>query len=219
MVNTVEVYGRKKHVDIHREPFGNLKHAITITSLPPSFARYKNVWPTTIHNEGPKLVIGTLTLNALITSSIRVDCTVPPSVGPTSDITLGTADESRGTRIFLDKECVTLALDIMNKKSASIYPHDYANQLRQNPVAYIFSHIAHCVLMHGKDAQLKKSTVQKAWEDSSAKDKIQPILDLMAVEDAIPILGNMDLNRLLQPLAAALSSSICHANKSVLHAI
>ncbi|ORX45326.1 hypothetical protein DM01DRAFT_1272379, partial [Hesseltinella vesiculosa] len=80
VVNTVEVYGRKKHVDIHREPFGNLKHAITITSLPPSFARYKNVWPTTIHNEGPKLVIGTLTLNALITSSIRVDCIATPSV-------------------------------------------------------------------------------------------------------------------------------------------
>lgn len=35
IVNTIEVYGRKKIVDIHREPFGNKKYNTIPTSLPP----------------------------------------------------------------------------------------------------------------------------------------------------------------------------------------
>ncbi|KAI9025772.1 hypothetical protein CLU79DRAFT_854175 [Phycomyces nitens] len=36
MVNTIEVYDRKKIVDIHREPFGNKKHNAILASLPSS---------------------------------------------------------------------------------------------------------------------------------------------------------------------------------------
>ncbi|KAI9273171.1 hypothetical protein EDC94DRAFT_638534 [Helicostylum pulchrum] len=34
MVNTIEIYGRKKIVDNHREPFGNKKHQSIRTSIP-----------------------------------------------------------------------------------------------------------------------------------------------------------------------------------------
>ncbi|KAI9362817.1 hypothetical protein BD770DRAFT_466157 [Pilaira anomala] len=39
MINIIEVYGRKKIVDIHREPFGNKKHDAITTSLPHLHAR------------------------------------------------------------------------------------------------------------------------------------------------------------------------------------
>jgi hypothetical protein len=63
MVNTIEVYGRKKTVDIHRELFGNNKHNAIPTSLPPPCKnRYFDVWPTTLNSKyRPTLVIGTQT--------------------------------------------------------------------------------------------------------------------------------------------------------------
>jgi hypothetical protein len=63
-----------KNVDIHHEPFGNKKHNAIPTSLsPPHKTRYFDVWPTTLNiKDGPTLVIGTQTFNALITSSIQL---------------------------------------------------------------------------------------------------------------------------------------------------
>ncbi|KAK3822899.1 MAG: hypothetical protein J3Q66DRAFT_279251 [Benniella sp.] len=78
IANTVEVYGRKKTVDIHREPFAFLG-----PHLPPSIKTpYKKVWPVTMPtNEGMKLVIGTKSFDALITSSLRLDREKEPSIG------------------------------------------------------------------------------------------------------------------------------------------
>lgn len=75
MVNTIEVYGRKKSVDIHREPFGSKKHnAITISLLPPRKTRYSDAWPITlISKDGPTLIIGTQSFNAFVASFIRLD--------------------------------------------------------------------------------------------------------------------------------------------------
>ena len=75
MANTVEAYGRTKHVDAHRETFGKEKDASIITSIPPSIdTMYPDVWPVSLQrSDGVKLVISTQFFNILITSSIRID--------------------------------------------------------------------------------------------------------------------------------------------------
>jgi hypothetical protein len=61
MANTVESYGRAKHVDAYREAFGRLKDAIIDTSLPPPIeTKYPDVWSNSLqHPDGTKLLIGT----------------------------------------------------------------------------------------------------------------------------------------------------------------
>ncbi|KAG0166980.1 hypothetical protein DFQ29_000698, partial [Apophysomyces sp. BC1021] len=124
MANTIEMYGRKKSVDLHREPFGKLKDIALPTSLPPPIqTRYTNVWPLTLPTrDGPKLVIGTLSGNALVTSATRLDqvelsylniIMEPPSVGAiTASIDLSQTKDSLATSIFLDKESITKALSL-----------------------------------------------------------------------------------------------------------
>ncbi|KAI9488547.1 hypothetical protein BDB00DRAFT_887592, partial [Zychaea mexicana] len=67
-VNTLEAYCRLRSVDVHRE-LSN-QHGSTI---PPPTAYYENVWPCVLTTgDGEKLTIGTQTMNALITSTIRL---------------------------------------------------------------------------------------------------------------------------------------------------
>ncbi|KAG0267224.1 hypothetical protein DFQ27_009005 [Actinomortierella ambigua] len=75
IVNTVEAYGRTLMVDAHCEPFGLTKGVAIRTSLPkPGIGYYKNVWPSTmIAVDGERLVIGTQSFDALVTSSVRLD--------------------------------------------------------------------------------------------------------------------------------------------------
>lgn len=82
LVNTVEIYGRQRSLDVHRENFVNKKGKSASSSLPPVTTKYHYTWPTTMKdNEGDKLVVGTKTLNALITSSLRIDSIHEASVG------------------------------------------------------------------------------------------------------------------------------------------
>ncbi|KAF9176882.1 hypothetical protein BGZ50_009475, partial [Haplosporangium sp. Z 11] len=49
IANNVEVYGRERVVDAHREPSVVRKGAPVVNSLPPlKKTPYKNVWPATI---------------------------------------------------------------------------------------------------------------------------------------------------------------------------
>ncbi|KAF9946099.1 hypothetical protein BGZ65_010072, partial [Modicella reniformis] len=49
MVNCIELYGRKKQVDAHREPFRLIKGTTPRISIPPfGETRYDEVWPMTI---------------------------------------------------------------------------------------------------------------------------------------------------------------------------
>ncbi|KAI9252791.1 hypothetical protein EDC94DRAFT_485499, partial [Helicostylum pulchrum] len=77
LINTFEVYGRRKLTDSHRESFKIQKGQPPETSLPlPISTKYPNVWPTIIHDKDrKKLVIGAQTFNALITSSLKIDNT------------------------------------------------------------------------------------------------------------------------------------------------
>ncbi|CAO3565325.1 unnamed protein product [Mortierella alpina] len=136
MINTVEVYGRKITVDAHRERFSVKKGAVSRSSLPPPspMTRYPLVWPLTIADtEGEKLLLGTHSFNALVTSSLRLDSSCPASVGgSTSSFKLRDPQESKATRIFLDKESVEKAFALARDRATSyVSAFNKFEQLRQ----------------------------------------------------------------------------------------
>ncbi|KAI9306974.1 hypothetical protein BJ944DRAFT_144408, partial [Cunninghamella echinulata] len=134
VINTIEVYGRKNTVDIHREGFGTEKGFSISSSLPPSKTRYPNIWPTTItNNDGAKLVIGTKTFNALITSSLRIDTKMEPSIGAkTLSFVLNNDQLSLATRIFLDKNSIEMAIKLaLSETTTCINSYHLFYQLRQ----------------------------------------------------------------------------------------
>ncbi|KAI8067498.1 hypothetical protein BC940DRAFT_300887 [Gongronella butleri] len=135
MVNCVEVYGRTKAIDAHREHFGSIKGHTMDTSLPPPIPiKYKDVWPTTLSTgDGPKLIIGSQTCNALVTSSMRLDRRELPSVGATTfSFSLSERSDALATQIFFDMESVQRALEIANDTTATaIDVIHLVGQLRQ----------------------------------------------------------------------------------------
>ncbi|KAI8575346.1 hypothetical protein K450DRAFT_275701 [Umbelopsis ramanniana AG] len=135
MANTVEVYGRKKNVDLHREPFGTKKNNAIITSLPPPHkSRYPDVWPTTLsNNDGLKLIIGTQTFNALVTSALRLDEATRPNVGGmTTNFVLMGIESSLSTSIHLDEESIKKAKSLAeNVNETSLSKTNIMDQLRQ----------------------------------------------------------------------------------------
>jgi hypothetical protein len=103
-------------------------------SLPPPIAtKYKNVWPTTInYNNSEKLVVGTLSCNVLVTSSIRIYRAETPVVGATIHMDLSQQFDSLSTSIYLDKKSVELTLNIAkNEKCISLDNCNFLGQLRQ----------------------------------------------------------------------------------------
>ncbi|KAF9949415.1 hypothetical protein BGZ70_001796 [Mortierella alpina] len=140
IANTIEVYGRTKLVDAHREPFVVRKDKPVATSLPPSFKTpYSNVWPVTIMSpEGERLVLGTSSFDALVTSSLRLDAHMRPSVGgTTSSFVLSSAKDSLATRIFLDEESLTVGLQLAAERDTWSVSHgNLIWQLRQTKTKF-----------------------------------------------------------------------------------
>ncbi|KAG0297813.1 hypothetical protein BGZ96_004743 [Linnemannia gamsii] len=135
IANTVEPYGRQKTVDIHREPFIVQKGQPATTSLPPSIKTpYKKVWPVTVPTiDGKRLIIGTKSFDALITSSLRLDKVAEPSIGAsTPSYVLTDISQSLATTIFLDAEYLDIGLRMAKNKDAwSVSSSDLLHQLRQ----------------------------------------------------------------------------------------
>ncbi|KAF9966376.1 hypothetical protein BGZ73_001020 [Actinomortierella ambigua] len=135
IANTVEAYGRQKTVDIHREPFVVHKGQPATTSLPPSIKTpYKKVWPVTVPTiEGKRLIIGTKSFDALITSSLRLDKVVEPCIGAsTPSFVLTDTSHSLATKIFLDAEHLEIGLKMAeNIDTWNISSSDLLYQLRQ----------------------------------------------------------------------------------------
>jgi hypothetical protein len=135
ILNCVEVYGRTKSVDHHREPFGLIKGVPTRTSLPEEDTRYPNVLPLTVNDvDGAKLVIGTQTFNALVTSSLRIDANANPIIGATTcSFMLPNKEDSKTTKIYLDGESLKKALSLISKEENTnfIEPYHLLYQLRQ----------------------------------------------------------------------------------------
>jgi hypothetical protein len=96
------------------ERFGFIKDKPVETTLPPKGTTYPNIIVKIHHdNEGPKLVIGTQTLNALITSCIRIDKQPDPCVGALGNsFDLGQSKE-KSARIFLDEKAKDKAIKVL----------------------------------------------------------------------------------------------------------
>ncbi|KAG0737362.1 hypothetical protein G6F57_012811 [Rhizopus arrhizus] len=74
MVGCAEIYGRTPENDAHHEKFKPTMTQIFPSSLPQPFTRYTNIEIKIIQNDSSsKLVLRSKTMNALITSSIRID--------------------------------------------------------------------------------------------------------------------------------------------------
>ncbi|KAK3841527.1 MAG: hypothetical protein J3R72DRAFT_369034 [Linnemannia gamsii] len=134
IVNTIEIYGRTRGVDAHRESFCVRKGMPIPTSLPPSTkTRYTDVWMTISARDGARLVIGTQSCNALVTSSLRLDLPEQGSVGGTTlSFLLVTADASNATKTFLDQQSVDAALVLAaNKNAWAVSNRSLLYQLRQ----------------------------------------------------------------------------------------
>ncbi|KAG0337367.1 hypothetical protein BG004_007672, partial [Podila humilis] len=135
IANTVEPYGRQKTVDIHREPFVVQKGQPVTTSLPPSIKTlYRKVWPVTVLTiDGKRLVIGTKSFDALITSSLRLDKVMESCIGAsTPSFVLTETSHSLATKIFLDAEHLEIGLKMAeNRDSWGISNSDLLYQLRQ----------------------------------------------------------------------------------------
>ncbi|KAG1178824.1 hypothetical protein G6F70_000515 [Rhizopus microsporus] len=122
MINTVEMYGRTKITDYHRESFGKLKNSVIKNSLPPPIKIFhQNVWPTSLDvRDGKKLVIGTQVSNALVTSSIRLDEKGLVSIGATSShFMLDTIKDSLASKIFIDLNSLKSAKALIEDPSTT----------------------------------------------------------------------------------------------------
>lgn len=118
ILNTIEVYGRTKPVDVFCEPFGKIKGSAQPTSIPPTAirTRYPGLWPTTLaSSEGLKLVIGTNVSNILVTSSMRLDKIENPSIGGiTTNFTIPSTKDSLYCKLFMDRSMLDQAMTIVN---------------------------------------------------------------------------------------------------------
>lgn len=119
-VNTVEIYNRQRTLVVHRETFVNKKEMAALSSLPPIDTKYYNTWVTIIGDtDGSKLVVETKTLNALITSSLRIDSVHQASIGGV--ISHFDLDDSTAltTSVFLDNESIEKASILASDLNAS----------------------------------------------------------------------------------------------------
>jgi hypothetical protein len=125
LVNTVEMYGGTKSVDIHRElPFSSSTSTFTTTPT------YANIWPhVRSTGDGSKLAIVTQTCTALITSIARLDQSEDPKVGPSW---CQFAMSPQQTKIFVDQVSWAKAKKIGSSSSLrSIAPFSLIAQARQ----------------------------------------------------------------------------------------
>lgn len=131
LVNTVGIYGRQRSLGVHREKLVNKKGNSASSSLPPVTTKYHYTWATIMKdNEGDKLVVGTKTLNALITSSLQIDSIHEASVG--GIISHFELDESAAltASIFLDIDSI--------KKASILASNQNANKVDRFDMRYQF---------------------------------------------------------------------------------
>lgn len=137
LVNTLEVYGRTPLTDPYYERFLNGKAAAMTTLPPQNNLRYSDVFVTLKKEDNSrKLIISTKSMNALVTSSIKIDREVEPEVeSSTLKFT-----PSTDTNIFILSSQIDAANDILTLNTVeSLYQHDILSQLRQVRSKFIAS--------------------------------------------------------------------------------
>ncbi|CEG84520.1 hypothetical protein RMATCC62417_18311 [Rhizopus microsporus] len=128
LVNCAEVYGRLPSTDVHYERTALKRNEAPLTSLPGINTRYEYVELVILKNSdnSNKLVLGTKTMNVLITSSIRIDVDKMPTIGSSSS---NGFKPTKGTQIFVQQS----NLEHFNSDFSQrlLYPFDQYAQLRQ----------------------------------------------------------------------------------------
>ncbi|KAH8549378.1 hypothetical protein BGW37DRAFT_429521, partial [Umbelopsis sp. PMI_123] len=103
---TVEMYGRTKNVDEYGNAYGKINDDdVKSASLPPPVStKYPDFWPTTLigSDGGDRLLIGTQVSSAVVTSCIRLDIKMMPSIGSINTGFNLTMNDSLTTKIFPD---------------------------------------------------------------------------------------------------------------------
>lgn len=121
--------------DTHREPFDTKEQSTIPTLLPPPVvSSYDNVYPVTLNSQhGPKLIIGTQTMNYLVTSFVRLDKEEKLSVRAVStSFKLETLKESFPTRIYIDEYALNKAMKLAeNKDAKAVTNYNILDQFRQ----------------------------------------------------------------------------------------
>ncbi|KAI9469017.1 MAG: hypothetical protein EXX96DRAFT_612694 [Benjaminiella poitrasii] len=202
MLNTMETYGQNI--------LGSKKQVAVKKSLPPPIdTKYKNVWPTTITNiDGEKLVVGTLSCNVLVTSSIRIDRAETPVVGASMQMSPSQRSDSLSTSIYLDKKLVELALNIAKNdkwpltQSHTCHPYSvftlFDFDMGRSSASKIFSVISIEVLKKGNKAQLNKEVVSESLENcknESISKVLKKLLLLFNTDElSIPVLARSVIN-------------------------
>ncbi|KAF9997555.1 hypothetical protein BGZ65_006870 [Modicella reniformis] len=136
MINEVEVYGRERTEDCHREHSGLIKGMPRGSSMPRTTGEdlYKDVRPVTMPAEmnSKRLVIGTLTCDILVTGCVGFGNGSPPvpAGGTTVVIEINDNDSSKW-RIFLDNERADQAMKIAKKPVDKVTRDMSIWQLRQ----------------------------------------------------------------------------------------
>ncbi|KAF9582548.1 hypothetical protein BGW38_000073 [Lunasporangiospora selenospora] len=136
IANAVEMYGRESTVDIHHNSFG-LRSGQSMTTPPPAATKtpYKKVRPVTLStlDGGSRLIIETTSFNALITSSLRLDKVVKPSIGvSTPSFKLINKGDVLATRIYLDARNLQTGLKMAgNRDTWNVSNSNVLCQLRQ----------------------------------------------------------------------------------------
>ncbi|ORZ22087.1 hypothetical protein BCR42DRAFT_487688 [Absidia repens] len=224
VVNTVEVYGRQRTIDSHRECFKEFKNKCPTSSLPPPTSRYPSVWPTSLDDDdGRKLVIGTKVFNALVTSCLRLDTDLPPEVGPgTCQFILGDYQQSKSTRLFIKETAWKAATTMAKTKSTTRISAKDNSSYRI--ASDFFSHVARSVIRN-EDVLVKQDmeAFTKRLSNCDIHTALKSILDLFDDNDTpattIYIINNSKLNRHLEALAKRLSTHISTAKESIVKAV
>lgn len=114
LVNCTEIYPRLPCLDGHFERFKQVHQRSPASSIPEDDAQYPDVQVCVMENDNTnKLVIGTKSFNALLTSTIRLDVDHIPTIGASS---INGFSPTKTTRIYLDQRVVKMLNEWVEKK-------------------------------------------------------------------------------------------------------
>ncbi|ORX55648.1 hypothetical protein DM01DRAFT_1335036 [Hesseltinella vesiculosa] len=242
LVNTIEIYGRRRTLDSHREPFQVKKGAVPPTSLPPANTRCPRVWPTTIaDSDGMKLVIGTKTFNALATSlgtkifiqrkaiNLAMRMAVVPSTKNVNDTDLLFQIRQVRTRFHHPSTYLCCRSSSIWTEDVSSQPYSIftladwdsgADNSCYRVASSLFQHVALAVMLN-KNLDKPKLTelIAKVTKATNIHNSLVAILALFNDDITLKIIGNTDLSKQLASLANDIAPTITKANASVAAAI
>ncbi|ORX46299.1 hypothetical protein DM01DRAFT_1364442 [Hesseltinella vesiculosa] len=211
IVNSIEVFGRRRSLDAHRESFRVKKETMAPTSLPPETTRYRNVWPTSYNDvDGLKLVIGTKIFSALVASSLRIDIDNKPDIGPvTSNIILNTYERAyyvifqlRQLRTRFHKQSTYFACRGFNEPTDDISTRPYTvitlcewdngnNDTGYRLGSLLLQKIANSNVLQKDDVNNLKLKIAKGID---MEKLFNEAIALYNNDDCIVIIDNTDLN-------------------------